>query len=182
MSNKAVFLDRDGVINVDHSYVYRVEDFDFIEGIFEFCWHAKSLGYKLIVVTNQSGIGRGYYSEDDFSKLTDWMKQQFTVNQCEIDAVYFCPYHPEKALPPYLKNSDWRKPAPGMLLQAIQDFDLNANQSIMIGDRETDMQAAEAAGIGRKILLVDDQSNDDHNKSCADELWPNIASGLKKLP
>jgi D-glycero-D-manno-heptose 1,7-bisphosphate phosphatase len=181
MNNKAVFLDRDGVINVDHSYVYRVEDFDFMDGIFDFCRHAKSLGYKLVVVTNQSGIGRGYYSEDDFSQLTHWMKQQFIANQCDIDAVYFCPYHPEKALPPYLKNSDWRKPAPGMLLQAIQDFDLDATQSIMIGDRETDMQAAMAAGVGRKILLDTDQFNADQHSSCADEVWPNLMAGLKSL-
>ena len=181
MNSKAVFLDRDGVINVDRSYVYKVEDFEFIQGIFDFCRHAKTLGYKLIVVTNQSGIGRGYYSEDDFSKLTDWMKQQFVINQCEIDAVYFCPYHPEKALPPYLKDSDWRKPAPGMLLQAIQDFDLNVNQSIMIGDRETDMQAAQAAGVGRKILLHEYQFNTDQHTSCADEFWPNMAAGLTAL-
>lgn len=181
MNSKAVFLDRDGVINVDRSYVYKVEDFEFIQDIFDFCRHAKTLGYKLIVVTNQSGIGRGYYSEDDFSKLTDWMKQQFVVNQCEIDAVYFCPYHPEKALPPYLKDSDWRKPAPGMLLQAIKDFDLDAKQSIMIGDRETDMQAAQAAGVGRKILLHEDQFNTDQHTSCADEFWPNMTVGLTAL-
>lgn len=178
MSNKAVFLDRDGVINIDHSYVHKVEDFDFIEGIFEFCRYAKQLGYKLVVVTNQSGIGRGYFSEDDFSQLIDWMKQQFVANHCELDAVYFCPYHPEKALPPYLKHSDWRKPAPGMLLQAIQDFDLDPAESIMVGDNETDMQAAAAAGVGRKILL---NVNGDMQLTSADEVWQNLLDAVERF-
>ena len=111
MSNKAVFLDRDGVINIDHGYVHKIEEFDFMPGIFEFCQHAKRLGYKLILATNQSGIGRGYYSKNDFLKLADWMKAQFAENQCEIDGLYYSPYHPEKAQPPYLKKSDCRKPA-----------------------------------------------------------------------
>jgi D-glycero-D-manno-heptose 1,7-bisphosphate phosphatase len=178
MTNKAVFLDRDGVINIDHSYVYKVEDFDFMEGIFEFCRHAKRLGYKLVVVTNQSGIGRGYFSEDDFSNLTHWMKQQFAANQCEIDAVYYCPYHPEKALPQYLKDSDWRKPAPGMLLQAIQEFDLDPGESMMIGDRETDMQAAEAAGIGRKILL---NTKVNASSDIANEVWQSLIEGIERF-
>jgi D-glycero-D-manno-heptose 1,7-bisphosphate phosphatase len=180
MTNKAVFLDRDGVINIDHSYVGKVEDFDFMPGIFELCRHIKTLGYKIVVVTNQSGIGRGYYSENDFLRLSDWMKQQFIGNGCELDAVYYCPYHPEKALPPYLKNSDWRKPAPGMLLQAIKDFDLTPSQCVMIGDNETDIQAAEAAGVARKILL-DTQNNTSPNKTGADEVWQSLLAGAKNF-
>jgi D-glycero-D-manno-heptose 1,7-bisphosphate phosphatase len=178
MTNKAVFLDRDGVINIDHSYVCKVEDFDFMPGIFEFCRHIKKLGYKIVVVTNQSGIGRGYYSENDFLTLSDWMKQQFINNDCALDAVYYCPYHPEKALPPYLKNSDWRKPAPGMLLQAIKDYDLTPSQCVMIGDNESDIQAADAAGVARKILL-DTQNNTSLNKTGADEVWQSLVAGLK---
>ena len=181
MSNKAVFLDRDGVINVDHSYVYRVEDFDFMDGIFELCRHFKKLDYKLIVVTNQSGIGRGYYSENDFLKLSDWMKTEFATNQCEIDAVYYSPYHPEKAKAPYLKNSECRKPAPGMLLQAIKDFDLSPSDCAMIGDRETDIQAAKAAGIGRSILLHAENKGIVGSNTDADEVWQSLSEGLGKF-
>ena len=181
MSNKAVFLDRDGVINVDHGYVHKVENFDFMPGIFELCQQFNQLGYRLIIVTNQSGIGRGYYSEDDFLKLSDWMKAQFTANRSKIDAVYFSPYHPDKAKAPYLKKSECRKPAPGMLLQAIKDFDLDPGHCILIGDKETDIQAAKAAGIGRSVLL--DTANQSNNgvHSNADEIWHALSEGLDKL-
>lgn len=181
MSNKAVFLDRDGVINIDHSYVYRVEDFDFMGDIFELCRHFRQLGYKLIIVTNQSGIGRGYYSENDFLKLSDWMKAKFIANQCEIDALYYSPYHPEKAKAPYLKKSECRKPAPGMLLQAIKDFDLEPSNCAMIGDRETDIQAAKAAGIGRSILLDTESKSIAGSNTEADEVWHALAEGLHKF-
>jgi D-glycero-D-manno-heptose 1,7-bisphosphate phosphatase len=106
------------------------------------------------------------------------MKQQFAANQCEIDAVYYCPYHPEKALPQYLKDSDWRKPASGMLLQAIQEFDLDPGKSMMIGDRETDMQAAEAAGIGRKILL---NTKVNASSDIANEVWQSLIEGIERF-
>lgn len=181
MSNKAVFLDRDGVINVDHGYVHKMEDFDFMPGIFELCQQFNQLGYRLIIVTNQSGIGRGYYSEDDFLKLSDWMKVQFTANRSKIDAVYYSPYHPEKAKAPYLKKSECRKPAPGMLLQAIKDFDLEPSNCAMIGDRETDIQAAKAAGIGRSILLDTESKSIAGNNTEADEVWRALSEGLHKF-
>lgn len=181
MSNKAVFLDRDGVINIDHGYVHKIEEFDFMPGIFELCQHVKRLGYKLIIATNQSGIGRGYYSENDFLKLTDWMKAQFVANQCEIDALYYSPYHPEKAKLPYLKKSDCRKPAPGMLLQAIKDFDLESSNCIMIGDNETDIQAAKAACIGRSVLLDTVNKSNNGADSDADEIWQALSEGLNKF-
>ena len=181
MSNKAVFLDRDGVINVDHGYVHKIEEFDFMPEIFELCQHAKRLGYKLIIATNQSGIGRGYYTEDDFLRLSEWMKAQFVENQCEIDGLYYSPYHPEKAHPPYLKKSDCRKPAPGMLLQAIKDFDLKPSDCIMIGDNETDIQASKAADIGRSVLLDTDNKSNSGAESDADEVWQALTEGLAKI-
>jgi D-glycero-D-manno-heptose 1,7-bisphosphate phosphatase len=181
MSNKAVFLDRDGVINIDHGYVHKVEEFDFMPNIMELCQHLKRLGYKLIVVTNQSGIGRGYYTENDFLKLSEWMKTQFAESKCPIDAVYYSPFHPEKAKPPYLKNSECRKPAPGMLLQAIRDFDLEPNDCVMIGDNETDMQAARGAGIGRSILLDTNSKDTNTANTDADEIWQSLSEGFTKF-
>ena len=152
MSNKAVFLDRDGVINVDHGYVYRKEDFEFVDGIFEVCRYFQQQGYLLIVVTNQSGIARGMYTEEDFQRLTEWMQDRFREEGIEIAAVYHCPHHP-KFGPVESRNCDCRKPRPGMILQGIADFDVKANESIMIGDKPSDREAAESAHIGETLLI-----------------------------
>jgi D,D-heptose 1,7-bisphosphate phosphatase len=150
---KALFLDRDGVVNVEKCYVHRKEDFDFLEGIFDLCRVAQSRGYLLIIITNQSGIARGYYSEETFHELTTWMRGEFARRGIVIAAIYYCPYHPEAGIGKYRADSFDRKPAPGMLLRAARDFDLDLPQCILIGDRACDMQAAAAAGVGCKILL-----------------------------
>ena len=181
MNNKAVFLDRDGVINEDLAYVNKIEDFKFIDGVFDACRYFKQLGYRLIIVTNQSGIGRGYYSEPEFAALTDWMKSQFVDNDCEIDAVYFCPHHPEKAVAPYLLQCECRKPAPGMLLRGIKDFDLLPSACVMIGDKPSDIAAAQAAGVGRKILLSPKQLLSADKTAGADEIWQSLACGLDRF-
>ncbi|MDX3772601.1 D-glycero-beta-D-manno-heptose 1,7-bisphosphate 7-phosphatase [Chromatiaceae bacterium AAb-1] len=172
--NKAVFLDRDGVINVDHAYVSKAENFEFIDGVFDACRYFQQQGYLLIVVTNQSGIGRGYYTEQDFQQLTDWMLAQFRAQGISISRVYFCPHHPQKALPPYNIDCNCRKPAPGMLLQAIREHQIDPAASIMLGDKAADMQAAAAAGIGRKILVLSGQALTAEDKTLADEVWPSI--------
>jgi len=148
MKRPALFLDRDGVINVDHGYVHAPEDFKFIEGIFDLVSTANRLGYLVIVITNQAGIGRGYYTEDDFHSLTNWMKVCFEARDGHIDAVYFCPYHPEYGLGIYRKSSIYRKPAPGMILQAREELDIDLSLSILIGDKASDIEAGEAAGVG----------------------------------
>ena len=143
---KAFFFDRDGVINVDHGYVSKIEDFDFLSGIFQVMRSLAEKGYALIVVTNQSGIGRGYYTKDDFQRVTEWMIQRFADEGVEITAVYSCPHSPEL-------NCDCRKPAPGMFLQAIREHKLDPSVCWMVGDKVTDMQAAEAAGIQNRVLI-----------------------------
>lgn len=150
--NKALFLDRDGVVNVERHYVHRREDFEFVDGIFELCSRARAQSYLLIVITNQSGIARGYYSEADFRHLTAWMTQEFGRRGIDIAAVYYCPFHPQAGIGRYRAESFERKPAPGMILRAARDFDLDLTQCILIGDRACDMQAATAAGVGLKVL------------------------------
>jgi len=149
---RALFLDRDGVINIDHAYVFKQEEFEFIDGIFDFCRAAKNLGYLIIVITNQAGIGRGYYTERDFLVLTDWMIKVFLEKDVIIDKVYFCPYHEKHGVGDYKRESDLRKPGPGMVLKAAKDYDIDLASSVLIGDKETDIQAGLAAGVGHNIL------------------------------
>jgi len=143
---RAVFLDRDGVINVEKEYLHTIEAFEFIDGVFEACNHFQHLGYKLVIVTNQSGIGRGYYTEDDFETLTLWMLKQFRKHGVLIDAVYHCPHIPDAAC-------SCRKPNPGMLLQAAQEHNIDLSDSWMIGDKESDIIAAKTAGVSHTILV-----------------------------
>lgn len=148
MKRPALFLDRDGVINEDYGYVYKPVDIKFLNGIFELVNKAKRAGYLVVVVTNQSGIGRGYYSESDFHDLMEWMKSKFVERDGQLDAIYFCPYHPEQGIGRYLKESDCRKPAPGMFLQAQRELDIDMRQSLLIGDKPKDVLAGRAAGVG----------------------------------
>lgn len=148
----ALFLDRDGVINIDHGYVYKQENFEFVEGIFELCRTAKRLGYLIFVVTNQAGIGRGYYTEQDFLKLTDWMCEVFNGKGVVIDKVYFCTSHPEYGVGQHKIDSPYRKPGPGMILQAVEEFGVDLARSVLVGDKETDIQAGIAAGVGCNLL------------------------------
>ncbi|WEJ71904.1 HAD family hydrolase [Pseudomonas sp. PSE14] len=149
--NKALFLDRDGVINVDYGYVYQKENFTFNPDIFQLVHKARERGYLVIIVTNQAGIGRGYYSEEDFLELMDWVSIQFNLNSGRIDKTYYCPFHPKHGVGNYLKDSFFRKPNPGMLLEAEREFSIDMKQSLMIGDNPSDMEAGFAAGVGKLI-------------------------------
>ncbi|NKF52623.1 D-glycero-beta-D-manno-heptose 1,7-bisphosphate 7-phosphatase [Shewanella sp. WXL01] len=150
---KAVFLDRDGVINVDHGYVHKVDDFEYIEGVFEACLAFKKLGYKIVVVTNQSGIARGKYTEDDFHTLTEWMDWNFADKGVDLDGIYYCPHHPEKGIGEYKQDCDCRKPKPGMLNTAARFLKIDMSQSVMVGDKADDMRAGKAAGVPTNILV-----------------------------
>jgi D-glycero-D-manno-heptose 1,7-bisphosphate phosphatase len=162
LKRSALFLDRDGVINTDFSYVHKPEDFIFIDGIFELCSRAQSLDYLLIVVTNQAGIGRGYYSEADFLRLSDWMSSKFQEREIKIDRVYFCADHPEHGLGHYKRESLSRKPAPGMILQAAKDFDIDLRRSILIGDKLSDIQAGIAGQVGCNLLFKPESDHSEH--------------------
>ena len=140
--NKALFIDRDGVINVDKGHVYRSEDFEFFKGIFELCRKYLDEGFIIIVITNQAGIAKGVYTEADFLKLTDWMIGQFENNGISISKVYHCPHHPDITGP-----CQCRKPNPGMILQAIKEFDLDISKCVLIGDKDSDLEAGRRAGI-----------------------------------
>jgi D-glycero-D-manno-heptose 1,7-bisphosphate phosphatase len=154
MSQRALFLDRDGVINHDTGYVHRAEDFSFLPGIFELVRYAgQELGWAVVVVTNQSGIGRGYFDEAAFSYLTEWMLARFAAEQAPVTRVYHCAHHPTHGIGSYRAAHPWRKPEPGMLLQAASDLDLDLAGSAMIGDKLDDMVAARAAGVGLRICL-----------------------------
>lgn len=152
----ALFLDRDGVINIDHGYVHRPEAFEFVAGIFDLVRTANRGGYRVVVVTNQSGIGRGYFSESQFHDLTGWMKERFVDEGGWIDAVYFCPFHPVHGIERFRRESIDRKPGPGMLLRAKRDWHLDMASSILIGDRATDLMAGRAAGVEKLFLLGKD--------------------------
>jgi len=152
MAGRALILDRDGVVNIDRDYVHKIDDFEFIDGVFELCRMAAGQGYLVIIITNQSGIGRGYYTEDDFHRLTDWMKVRFEEEGVTVAQVYFCPYHPVHGIGKYKQDSYDRKPNPGMIIRAAQDFDLDLSNCILVGDRESDMKAAQTAGVGHKVL------------------------------
>jgi D-glycero-D-manno-heptose 1,7-bisphosphate phosphatase len=157
----ALFLDRDGVINIDKKYLFLIEDVEFVEGIFELCSLAKKKNLAIVVVTNQAGIGRGYYTEAQFQELMVWMKLQFEKAGTPIAAVYFCPYHPTHGIGIYRKDSFERKPNPGMLLRAADELDLDLKNSIMIGDKGSDIKAAKSAGVKATMLLgVDNQSSE----------------------
>lgn len=155
-NSRALFLDRDGVINYDSGYTSKIENFQFIDGIFELCRTARQLGYLLIVVTNQAGIGRGYYSEEDFFVLTKWMSEQFEAEDATLTDVFYCPYHPEHGEGRYKIESFDRKPNPGMLLRAAEKHRLDLKGSIMVGDKDSDMQAASKASVGVRCQYLAD--------------------------
>lgn len=175
LSNPAVFIDRDGVINVDSGYISKVDEFEFIDGIFKACLALKDMGYLLVLVTNQSGIARGYFSEDDFIVLTEWMDWNFSDAGVEFDGIYYCPHHPEHGDETYKKECDCRKPKPGMLFSAREDLDIDMSKSVMIGDKADDMRAAEAAGVTTKILVRTGKPMTEQGQSLASVVVDSIA-------
>ena len=146
--NKAIFLDRDGTLNIDYGYVHEIDNFKFIDGAIDALRKLKKMGYMLVLVTNQSGIARGYFSEEQFLQLTEWMDWSLAEQDVDLDGIYYCPHHPE-GKGEYKEDCDCRKPKPGMLLQAIKELKIDPTQSIMVGDKVEDLKA----GIGAKVKM-----------------------------
>jgi D-glycero-D-manno-heptose 1,7-bisphosphate phosphatase len=168
---KALFLDRDGVINHDSGYTSNADDFKFIDGVFELCRVARQLDYLLIVVTNQAGIGRGYYTEQDFLTLTAWMSERFEAEGAPLTDVFYCPDHPEYGVGDFKKDSFDRKPNPGMLLRANEKYGIDFSRSMMIGDKVSDMQAAERAGVGTRChYLVNEHLTDEMSSAATHKI------------
>ena len=153
MKFPALFLDRDGVINKDFGHVYKIEDIEFIDGIFELVRFANKQKYKVIIITNQSGIGRGFYSKREFLILMDWINKKFLENNCTIDKFYYCPYHPKFGKGRYLKDSNLRKPKPGMIFKANKELDNDLKNSVLVGDKITDVSAGLSAGLNKVIYF-----------------------------
>lgn len=178
--NKAAFLDRDGVINHDAGYVFRAEDFVLIDGVISGLLKLAKANYKLIIITNQSGIARGYYSEKEYKEFTKYMLAVFSENGIVIDAVYHCPHLPPPggAIKEFAYACECRKPKPGMILQAAREHQIDLKKSILFGDKQSDIDAGMNANIGRCYRIdgvKPDLSKDNSYKS----LYEAVAKSLK---
>ena len=143
----AIFFDRDGVLNHDLGYVHKPSDFKWIDGAIEAIKFLNHNGYLVIIVTNQSGLARGYFSKEDLNNLHNWMNGVLLKKGARVDKIYYCPHHPDGLVENYSIKCSCRKPEPGMIFQAINDLKVEASASFLIGDKESDLQAAQSAGI-----------------------------------
>lgn len=178
----ALFLDRDGVVNHEVGYLYRPADVRFLNGIFSLCRTAQQLGYRLVIVTNQSGIARGLYSTAQFEELMDWMRARLAEQGITLDAVYHCPYHPEHGQGEFRREHEDRKPSPGMLLRAARDLDLDLARSVLVGDRCSDIAAANAAGLRQAFLIAGTEGSACPGTSLAVEELAEVEAWLQSPP
>jgi D-glycero-D-manno-heptose 1,7-bisphosphate phosphatase len=163
--NKALFLDRDGVINLDTGYLSQPEDFYFMDGIFDLCRRFIEAGYLIIVITNQSGVARGYFTEEEYQRLNQHMLRGFAEQGIAITQVYACFYHPE-GKGRYRGNSPNRKPNPGFFIQAREQYSIDMQTSLMIGDKPSDIEASAAAGVPHRFLLRGRYTLEEEMPSC----------------
>jgi D-glycero-D-manno-heptose 1,7-bisphosphate phosphatase len=156
MPIKTIFLDRDGVINKEVNYLHKIMDCEFIPGIFEACNYFQNIGFKIIIITNQSGIARGFFGESDYQNLTEWIIQQFKLNNVDLLDVFHCPHVADS-------GCNCRKPKPGMFIAAKKKYNINMKESWAIGDSERDITAASLAGIKNTILFRSSYKIDEEN-------------------
>ena len=182
---KAIFLDRDGTLNIDYGYVNEIDNFKFIDGSIDALRELKKMEYMLVLVTNQSGIARGYFSEEQFLQLTEWMDWSLAEQDVDLDGIYYCPHHPE-GKGEYKEDCDCRKPKPGMLLQAIKELKIDPTQSIMVGDKVEDLKAGIGAEVKMNVLVRTGKPVTEEGERVADYVLdsivdlPRILKRLKK--
>ena len=167
---KVVFLDRDGVINIEKDYLYKIEEFEFIDGVFESLIYLQNLGYKLVIITNQSGIGRGYYTYEQYNILTSWMKQEFKNKNIDILEVFCCPHAPTE-------NCNCRKPKTGMIEDTTKLIDIDYSNSWLIGDKSSDIQTAINVNIPNTIQVLSGHKFDEKNSQAK-----YILNSIKDIP
>jgi D,D-heptose 1,7-bisphosphate phosphatase len=173
---KAAFLDRDGVINIDKDYVYKWCDFEFVPGAVDAMKAISQLGFEIIVITNQSGIARGYYSEDDFLKLSKSMVGFLASEGVRVADIYYCPHHVEGVVRKFAISCSCRKPLPGMLLKAEDDHSIDLPASILVGDKSSDIEAGRNAGVGKTFMVAPDDIVSNLDGMHADAVFPDLRS------
>lgn len=170
----AAFLDRDGVINVERDYVYRIEDFELLPGVVEALQGLQRAGHALVVITNQGGIGLGLYTEADMHKLHAHLRALLAQSGVQLDGIYHCPHHPRSPRPEMRGPCDCRKPAPGMIRQAEQDLQLDLQRSFLAGDKASDVAAGRAAGVGQNYLVRSGHDIADGDTAQADAVYDDL--------
>lgn len=176
---RAVFLDRDGVLNQDRGHVSRPDDFEWMPGVMHALRALQRAGWALVVTTNQSGIARGLYGPAEYENLTAWMHSELALHGVTLDGVYHCPHLPDAPLAAWRRHCDCRKPAPGMLRRAARDLDLDLSACVMVGDKPSDMLAGRAAGVAACIRI--DHASCDFTDPPADFTCGSLAEGARWL-
>lgn len=171
--NKAVFLDRDGTINVEKHYLYRIEDFEFLPGAVDGMRLFQKMGYMIVIISNQSGIARGFYTEDDLRMLNEWLTRTLKERGVDISGIYYCPHLPDAAVAEYRCDCSCRKPKTGLFHKAAEELDIDLSRSIVIGDRERDIRLASEIEGCRGYMV-----NDDFTLADAAENLIRISAGI----
>ena len=181
MSRRAAFIDRDGVLNEERAFVHRIEDFSFLPGAVAALRALQDAGYLLVVITNQSGIARGLYTEADYLALTAHMRERLQAAGVRLDAVEYCPHLPDAPVERYRLDCDCRKPKPGMLIKAIRALDIDPKTSFIVGDRLSDMDAGRAAGLGQCFLVRTGYPLPDEALARADAVYDDLLACARSV-
>ena len=181
MRRRAVFLDRDGVINEDRAYVHRPEEFVLLPGVLEALALLQDQGFALVVVTNQSGIGRGYYTGLDYQRVKLYMQSLLAAEGIELAGVYHCPHHPQAFVERYRRVCECRKPEPGLIRLAADELGLSLRNSILVGDKPGDIEAGRSAGVGRCYLVAPPGARDIAGTARADGVFASLLECARSI-